>query len=69
MAGVMFNPTSISRADAHYIRSGSWICKPSPTGAHYWVEVREIESGLFVCKYCLERRKFPLTFDYYGKNE
>ena len=69
MAGVMFNPTSISRADADYIRSGCWICKLSPTGAHHWVEMQEIQSGLFVCKHCKERKRFPTTLGYYGKNE
>ena len=51
-----------------YLRSGVWICKPrpplkpSPSGSHYWVEVPEVERGIFVCKYCLENKVFPISY-------
>ena len=60
--------TQINKREAKYIRDGNWICRPlpplspSPTGAHHWIEVPEVEPGIFVCKYCLENRNFPTTF-------
>ena len=63
----MANTSRISKRDASYISEGSWICKPSPTGAHHWVEAREVEPGLFVCRYCLDNRRFPTTYDMYNE--
>ena len=59
----MVKTSYISKKDAEYIRSGRWICKPSPTGAHHWVEVPEVKTGQFVCKYCYDNRKFPVTYN------
>ena len=57
----MVSPSYLTKLDADYIRSGSWICKLSPTGAHHWIEA--VEMGLFVCRYCMGSRKFPTTYD------
>ena len=52
-----------------YIQSGYWKCTNSPTGAHHWKEY----SGLWVCKYCGDVRKWPKTFyeamEKYGKKQ
>jgi len=57
-------PTTITLQDAEYIRSGRWICKESPTGAHHWKEVPEVERGIFVCIYCWENKRFPTTYNH-----
>lgn len=61
----MANTSHISKRDADYISSGNWICEKSPTNAHHWIEAREVEYGLFVCRYCLDNRKFPTTYSTY----
>ena len=38
-----------------YIRGGSWRCKESPTGAHYWI-IDTKSKG--VCKHCKMVRQF-----------
>ena len=62
MAGVNFNPPSVSKKDKDYIKSGRWKCELSPTGAHYWIEMLEDGDGEFSCSYCKEIRKFKVTF-------
>ena len=58
----MAGPTYLTKMDVEYILNGCWICKKSPTGAHYWKEVPSVKPGMFVCIYCFESREFPLTF-------
>jgi hypothetical protein len=53
-----------------YLRRGRWKCGKSPTGAHHWLHVVDyIDSsskpGLFECKYCYRRKRFPLVFSYH----
>ncbi len=70
-----YEPTTISPEYARYIRSGVWKCTPqpplppSPTGAHHWIEVTgpDILPGTFVCKYCWENKRFPLSLGPYGR--
>lgn len=52
----------IIKSDAEYISSGSWMCKESPTGAHHWIEIPEVEHGLFLCRHCKDTRKFPVVY-------
>ena len=59
----MANTSRLEKEYAQYISSGRWICSKSPTGAHYWKEVTEDESGIFVCKYCYEVRRFPVIYE------
>ena len=66
----MVEYTLISGQHARYLREGSWICKPSPSGAHHWIEVKEVvhtktsfgTMATFVCKHCWENRDFPITY-------
>ena len=47
-----------------YIKSGRWKCPDSPTGAHHSHEIkREGQYGYFLCKYCLNVKKLPVTLD------
>ena len=41
-----------------YIKSRCWACDKSPTGAHHWVE----RCGLWICKWCLDVRKFTMIY-------
>ena len=64
-----YEPTTLSKEYARYIRSGVWRCDKSPTGAHHWIDakVEGAKSGTFVCKYCWEIKVFPLSF--YGNKK
>lgn len=48
-----------------YIESGVWRCGKSPTGAHHWVEVAigSKTRGLFICIWCEDTKKFPITYE------
>ena len=47
-----------------YINSGNWKCPDSPTGAHHSYEIkREKQYGYFLCKYCLNVKRLPITLD------
>ena len=35
-----------------YLKSGSWKCEKSSTGAHYWM----VDSHEMQCKHCLKRK-------------
>ena len=62
-----------SYVDPHkkYIKSGCWKCDKAPinsdiplqvkhnSGAHYWV----LHDTIWVCKYCGDARKWPMTFN------
>lgn len=48
----------------HYLKSDCWRCSESPTGAHHWIRI-EYDYGytaIFLCKWCLEPREFPVIF-------
>jgi hypothetical protein len=64
MVNMKYVPTIVTKTDTEYIRSGKWICKKSPTGAHHWVEDKYM-SGIFMCRYCGKSKKFPVI---YGSN-
>ncbi len=51
----------LDRQHKKYIESGRWKCPDSPTNAHHWVE--HSGDGIFICKWCMDVRKFPRTFD------
>jgi len=54
----------IKGKDEEYLRSGRWKCLDSPTGAHHSHEVdREGQYGYFLCKYCLNVQKLPITLN------
>lgn len=59
----------ITRLDKKYILDGNWMCKASPTNAHHWIEATALDSGLFVCRYCGDTRRFPTTFTVYRDKE
>lgn len=49
--------------DDGYLRSGVWKCSKSPTGAHYWREIRNSKpKGLFYCIHCKDVKRFPIAF-------
>ncbi len=54
----MVNEREVVKEDMNYILSDAWVCEKSPTGAHYWRCVDDV----FVCRYCKEKKKFPLYF-------
>lgn len=53
---------TVALTHKEYLESGVWKCTQSPTGAHYWVEINKNEEtrGLFLCKYCLDVKRFPV---------
>ncbi len=51
-----------------YVKSDTWKCEDSPSGAHYWVEmvqtIKLAKEGYFQCKYCSDVRRFVVSFHY-----
>lgn len=47
----MYPTPEVLAADQKYVASGSYLCKDSPTKAHYW---RGEQTGPQTCKYCGE---------------
>jgi hypothetical protein len=41
-----------------YIKSGTWKCRKSPRGAHYWI----VDHNQMTCKHCNEKRPISVTF-------
>ncbi len=49
--------------DKKYLKDGKWKCSNSPTGAHHSHEVKKDgQFSYFVCKYCLNVQRLPITF-------
>jgi len=48
-----------------YLESDVWRCNKSPTGAHHWIGIGKQGSGIYYCKWCLEVKKFPGTWNDY----
>ena len=42
----------VKAADREYVRSKSWECSQSPTGAHYWVYDSPGTAGSKTCRHC-----------------
>ena len=51
---------AVNRYD-EYVKSRSWVCKDSPTGAHHWL----INGHCGCCKYCGEEREFVISLPQY----
>ena len=56
-----FNPCTNNKEYEDYLNSDCWVCRESPTQAHYWRRldrtVEEYREGLFKCRHCGEVRK------------
>ena len=45
-----------------YLKSESWKCTASPSGAHYWIEILDGKTRTlpeFRCHWCRATRQFP----------
>lgn len=50
--------------DSKYLKSGMWKCSRSPSGVHYWREIKDSKpKGLFYCIYCRDVKWFPATLE------
>jgi len=52
---------------AEYLASDVWKCEKSPTGAHHWIGIGKETSGLFYCKWCLDVKKGPGSWQEYSR--
>ncbi len=53
---------------SEYVKSDTWKCEDSPSGAHYWVEMVQTKKlakeGYFQCKHCHDVKRFMVSFHY-----